>query len=646
MSAIWGVVDLSGGEIKGMSGDMTRCLDKYKIDRVSQVEDGNVYMGCGIQYITRQARSEKLPYHEESDFFTADCYLDNRKDLICELRKAYTDLDITEDTPDGELLYLAFKKWKEKFGDHVLGAFSFAFYNRDSGEFYLFTDHISSRSIFYYLQDNRIFFGTLTGSITDACKEIEVSDKWMSACMSVDFPVMLLFEGLSPYENVYILPYGMGIKASMSGKRTFVEKIRYYDPLTEVKEDKSITDEQAKELFLDTFKKSVEGTLRTDGDVGVLLSSGLDSSAVASMAAGLLKNDGNRVLRSYTSVPLKDFDKTYENNGNYWIDDESEGVKILCEKYDNIKPSFLDCQGKSVLTNIEKFVDYMEFPGKALINHVWMFEAQEKARADGCRVVLFGGHGNFTVSYGSIMSSAFFALKEGKILTAIDQVCKIAKKEHISRKKLLKQFFKRAFLREKVDVDELFLDEAYRKELLEKFGVRKAMEDLLSKEGDGMVTRSQYRKSVVSTLLLQLMGMYETKDGLYSGILVRDPTRDKRILELCLRLPYRCFAWDGLERRLVRKYMEDYIPDEIRLISRRRGRQSGDSLLRYQKYGLADGKEPWEVLDKDIERYFDYDRAVEELKEKTTEENIRRKVKILACSVFMKNNKKIIESLV
>lgn len=648
MSAIWGVVDLSRKEIdKALSSRMSKCLENYRIDKVMELSEDNAYMGCGLQYITKQDRAEKLPISENSDFFTADCYLDNREELISEIGKELPDERLSEDTPDGRLLYLAFKIWGEKFGDHVLGAFSFANYNKDTNEFYLFTDHISSRSVHYYVQGDRLFFGTLTSCITDVCPEIDVCDKWMSACMAMDFPVLTVFEGLSPFENVFMLPYGCGVKAVLSKGKAKATRIRYYDPISEIHEDKSITDARAKELFIETFKKAVKGTLRADGEVGVLLSSGLDSTTVASMAATILKDRGDSLLHSYTSIPLKVFDKNYDNPRNYWTDDESGLVKILCKRYDNIKPTFMDCEGKSVLSNIKKYVDYMEFPGKALINHVWMYEAYEKARADGCKILLCGNHGNYTISHGSIFNSAYRALREGRIVTAFNQVCYDAKCKKISRKGHLKRFFQAVQDdRRMITIDEIVTDQSYRKELLDKYGVRKAWEDLMKREGDGISTRKQFENSVVSTFVLQLMGLYETKDSLDTGVLVRDPTRDKRILELCLKLPYERFAWDGQDRRLVREYMKDYIPDEIRLVSRHRGRQSGDALLRYKSFGLPGGEKEDNLIDKDIARYFDIDKARAIMQEETTEDNIRRKVKILACSIFMKNVRKKRESLV
>ena len=636
MSAIWGMIDLSGQNIDdAIPVKMTQCISKYKIDKVNNTVNKNVYMGCGLQFITKESRDEVLPIVDGDTFFTADCYLDNRKELISEINSGDNEEKVSLDTPDGALLYLAFRKWGEQFGDHVLGIFSMAIYDRAKNEFYLYTDHTSSRCIYYYIKDEKVFFGTLTGSITDACDEIGICDKWMSACEGIDGHMMLVYEGLTPFENVFILPYGTGIKVSYLHEQLEVQKIRYYDPLSNIVEDKKISDEQAKHIFLDTFRECVQGVLRTDGEVGILLSSGLDSSAVGTMAADIMKDNADKKLRSYTSVPLKDFDPGDDNESKVYLDDETEGVKKICEHYPNILPTFLDCEGKSVLTETEKFVDYLEFPGKSLINHVWMYEAYTRARQDGCKVVMTGSFGNMTISYGDIFRSFYWALREGKILTVIGQLNKLGISAHVSRKRIIKDFISYLRAEQDYNLEEFFDDESFKSELLDRHDVKSAVRDIFEKEGVGRYSRKQYRHNVIEPFVLQLMGMYQTKDGLHTGIIVRDPTKDKRILELCLRFPYRLFAWDAQERRLVREYMAQYVPDEIRKVYSKIGRQSGDAVMRYNKYGLPDGKNPKEILHKGLAKYYDVYKIKQLFDESTDKANLMTKAKILACSYFL-----------
>jgi asparagine synthase (glutamine-hydrolysing) len=63
--------------------------------------------------------------------------------------------------------------------------------------------------------------------------------------------------------------------------------------------------------------------------------------------------------------------------------------------------------------------------------------------------------------------------------------------------------------------------------------------------------------------------------GAAYGLEVRDPTQDRRVIELCLAIPEDQFQRDGVNRWLIRRAMQGYLPDEVRL-NTRRGLQAAD----------------------------------------------------------------------
>ena len=65
------------------------------------------------------------------------------------------------------------------------------------------------------------------------------------------------------------------------------------------------------------------------------------------------------------------------------------------------------------------------------------------------------------------------------------------------------------------------------------------------------------------------------EDGAAHHLDVRDPTRDRRLIELCWRVPDRVFWAHGMQRGLVVKGMAGCLPDAV-LLSRRRGLQAAD----------------------------------------------------------------------
>ena len=108
----------------------------------------------------------------------------------------------------------------------------------------------------------------------------------------------------------------------------------------------------------------------------------------------------------------------------------------------------------------------------------------------------------------------------------------------------------------------------------------------------------------------------ETKDSLKYGIIKRDPTKDKRIMEFCLSIPSGEYVHEGEERYLIRSAMEGYLPEQIRTNWRKRGRQSADWVDRLKPDWTNIFREVKEALnDVDVQRYIDV-KKVEKLMDK------------------------------
>ena len=121
MSAIFGMINLNQESIDSQISDRFRKeYAPYKIDRLEDAFIPNAYFGCGIQYFRNIAANEKLPIIDEKNklFFTADCFLDNRDEMLAKL-------SLPQDTPDGNIIYEAFLKWRTQCVDFLRGIFAF-----------------------------------------------------------------------------------------------------------------------------------------------------------------------------------------------------------------------------------------------------------------------------------------------------------------------------------------------------------------------------------------------------------------------------------------------------------------------------------------------------------------------------------------
>ena len=568
MSAIWGSITNNGNKLDMIiPAAMTKAMGDYKIDRINELCTSQAFFACGHQYFTPEAMGEELPYdHKEPHFlFTADCVLDNRTELLA----VFPHLKST--CPDGHLLMESYIKWGTNVCDHLLGAFSFAVYEPDHDTLHLFTDHMGNRSLFYAIQKGQLVFNT---ALVPLARAIGASpcEKWLTGCLATVSADMMVFEDYTPYEGIFQLPAACHLTFS-HGK---VTKHIYWNASSLKAPFPHRDPMDYQKLFVDTLTSCTESMMRSAGRTGCTLSGGLDSSSIAALAARQLAKE-NRTLYSFTSVPLPG----YQHDGDVTdIADETQFVKLTCEMYPNIVPRFLSCPEKDAFTELERLIPLIGYPMKSGHNLTWLDAIYQAAYEQGCKLMLKGQYGNSTISYGTSLTAFYQLLCSGQIRAAKELMQGFCTRYRIPRKTFLKCACKEWIHR----WEPYFLDKEQslaRNDLLQKYKIRKNMASLLKSSGGSMMDSRRNRIAFMLNPTGQMqLGMFDTVMSLLHGVLIRDPSKDKRIIELCSRLPIECTMAGNVERGMVRTYMADIVPKEIREDLFHRGLQSSDYAYR------------------------------------------------------------------
>lgn len=616
MSAIWGIIDLNKNILKKeILEQMKHPFEKYKIDQFRYFTNENAGMGCALQFITEESKGEQLPYEDETIFFTADVYLDNREEL-CE--KLAISKEEREGIPDGTLMLKAYKKWGERFVEHLLGAFACGIYDKKEEKVLLVTDYTGNRCLSFSYQNGRVLFSTLLEPIKAALgQKVELNQRWLHDFTAIS-KLAIASECLeTPYKDIFQVAPAQIVRIDRDG----IHRVDYWNPTNSRVKLKLDSDEQYKKVFLDLYEKVVAGSLRSSEEIGVLLSGGLDSSSVACIAARQLKEQG-KTLQSFTSVP----DKDYGGRKNpHLVADETKSVELIAEYTGNIKTHYYDLDGKDAWSDVDYLLDMMEIPYKSIQNALWIEEILGVAAKEGCKVVLNGQYGNTTVSFGDFFMQFYTLLEEHKYCTFKNEFSIFCKKNHLSRKAMLKQFlptlapewYKKWKNRKIGMFDEVLANE----ELLRKYNTKERFKKAkLNLSGEENFSVRKYRPFMFYKEALSQIGIMETKSSLVNGVLIKDPTRDKRIIEFCLSLPPEQFVKDGDQRRLIKVYMKGYVPEQILDDSmRHKGMQSADMIFRLQKR--------WSEIYPELKELLQSEVALEYLNQEKTKdllENIRK----------------------
>ncbi len=544
----------------------------YKTEPFRSESMDEAAFGCGIQRFSRFSGNEVLPIRDSDKgiLFVADCIIDNRSGLAGEL-------NVPEDIPDGKLLYESYLKWGTEFESHVCGSFCFAAYHENEKKLILCSDHMNTRSLYYHADDKGIVFSNSAAPLARAC-DAKPSEKWAAACLYNISADLTVYDSLTPYEGILqVKPAHVMI---FRGGKT--EEHHYWDPLKFRIDRPEKTEEEYRELFVNTFKRCVSEMLRTEGKKGCTLSGGLDSTSVAALASRELADEK---LYSFTSVPEKEYDNRShkDEDDGHSILNESDGVRQLCGVYENISPEFVDCSGQDSFSELRRLIPLIGFPMKSGLNLTWLDGIYSRAEQENIRLILKGQFGNSTISHGNILTVFYQYLAGFKPKKALNSAKRFAGTYHVSKKIFAKVFFRemaKRFSVKSVDKDCILTD----KKLAKRYGTGRDTRRILRAGGGSMIeNRRQRLMTLYDPIALNQLGMFDTIMGLIHGIIIRDPTKDKRMVELCGILPPSCMAAGGWERGQVRKFMEGYVPETILKDVNRRGLQSADYYFRIRK---------------------------------------------------------------
>lgn len=582
MSAIWGAVNLKKKSLNiSLQTQMEEPFHQYKIDRYHSHTHENVMMGCGIQHITKESHHEILPIfdYEHNIFFTADCLLDNRDELLAALSHKY---DYNNKTPDGTLIYGAYLMWGEDCAKHLRGLFAFAIYDMVHHKLLIYADQVAERCIYYHSNENNVYFSTLLAPIVTLLKDtISLNEAFLSDSLSLYGLRVGIDSASTFYENIFKVDAGCYLRITPNGH----EIIRYWSP----KSNKDIppyeSPEKSGAYCKYLMELAVKDALRCDGDVGGTLSSGLDSSTVCGIAASQL-NHKNKILKTYTFVPLPD----YEFIGSELsVPDETEGVKLIADMHPNIHPKFLENTGADAYSKLDYFLKTLESPVKSIGNLLGTMSLFQAAKKDNCKVVLIAQNGNLTISQGKIANALYDTTSKLNFIETYKIVTEFCTRYHASKKRVLIDTFKSSL---KYPIDKIkyrlfenILDKAYvNPYFAKKMGsIKKIRKSYFNIQAPTYSTINHYHKYMYDLYSLSHIGEFNTKCGLANGILIRDPAKDIRVIEYCSSLPMECFFHNGLERWLVRGNMKQYVPESILKDVPHRGLQSADCLFRLNK---------------------------------------------------------------
>ena len=288
MSGIAGILNLNGApvdphQLRKMADAMAyRSRDGQKI-----WHDGSIGLVHCHFWTTPEEVGEEQPVGslDGRHWITADARIDNRDELIPLLTaKGH----LTKKIPtDAEVTLAAYQCWGEHCARHLVGDFAIAIWDAPARRLFMARDVIGLRQLYYALVDGVLYFGTAIGAVVAALPRAPSLNRrviedylrgryssWI--CQTV-------------YEEILRLPPAHSLIAKGNG----LSAPRLYYVFGSQPPPDCKTDQEWMEAFRALLDEAVRSRLRSNMPVGILVSGGLDSSAIACVAHDLAQDEAN-----------------------------------------------------------------------------------------------------------------------------------------------------------------------------------------------------------------------------------------------------------------------------------------------------------------------------------------------------------------
>ncbi len=176
---------------------------------------------------------------------------------------------------DTEIILAAYAEWGVACLDKLRGMFAFALWDKENKRLFLARDRTGEKPLYYWHDDKNFYFASELKTLIKLLPEQPALDP---ASIDLYFHYQYVPEPRTPFKNVCKLHAAHYLLIDSNNWEITPKLYWSFDQIESVQGNPD-------ELIRAELEHTIELTLRSDVPVGVALSGGLDSSAIAALAA-------------------------------------------------------------------------------------------------------------------------------------------------------------------------------------------------------------------------------------------------------------------------------------------------------------------------------------------------------------------------
>lgn len=429
-------------------------------------------------------------------------------------------------TSDTEVVLHAYREWGESMVDHLNGMYAFGVWDAREQKLVLIRDRMGIKPLFYYPTKNGVVFGSEPKAI--------LANTTVERVVDLDGLRELFGFVKTPERSAFAGMFELGAGQMLVVDKSGVKKRTYWKlEARDHRDDVEGTVRHVRELLFDV----VERQLVSDIPLCTLLSGGLDSSIITALAARSRKNAGTGPVSSY----LVDF----VNQAERFKPDP--GRDTADKPYAHDVARHVGSAHKDVVLS----PDSLAAPGlRARVVHAY---DQPSPLADAC-VSLFllfeAVRKDFSVALSGETADEVF----GGYKWFHDPVTRArAAFPWLEPDRSYEIGWLDSALHDRLDVP------TYRADRYSE-----ALANVPYLDGENAEDRRSRELSYFAlTRYLRIHLDRKDRMSMGSGLEVRVPFADHRLVEYCFNVPWKVKTFDGNEKSILRAAMKDLLPTSV-----------------------------------------------------------------------------------
>lgn len=458
--------------------------------------------------------------------FNGEIY--NYKELNCLLSKEIQIHNINSDT---KTLFAMIQNFGIEKTLHLIdGMWAFCVYDIDEKMLILCRDRFGEKPLYYTFEDNSFYFS----SEIKALLKLTNKKYKINRSNSVNYLVNghLDRDDKTFFENIFQVEAGSILKLNLHN-RLSLKKKKYYSISQANPNHKKINENV--EIFRTMLLSNIKLRSRSDVPVGILLSGGLDSSAIAAFS------------KKIDTFKFSCFSLKSENQK---IDESRFSEKVAKFLGIELKTVTLASQPEDLLDQLEECTWFMDAPLLDFSN-IAHFNLMRCAGQSGIKVLLSGqGADEIFCGYRKYLGFALHELlNQQKLFDAISLLGGFALNQTILTQFQISEA--KRYFKKNPAANQFFQNENQKQKYVEDLSFKKS-ETLIQKQIDDLV------KFSVPTLC-----HYEDRMSMAQAKEIRLPFLDHKIVEFGISLPLDNKLHRGWTKFILRKAVESMLPPEI-----------------------------------------------------------------------------------